>query len=61
MLVVSKLQHWQDYSTGFHLLYITTRFQDFHTACCSELYESIRTRGSKDNTFKEFYRLRNTP
>jgi len=61
MLVVSKLEHWQNYSTGFYLLYITTRFIHLRTMDCSKIWNSIRTRDSKDNTFKEFYRLWNTP
>jgi hypothetical protein len=57
MLVVSKLELWQNYSTGFYLLYITTRFKDLHNTDCSKICNSVRTRDLKDSAFREFYRL----
>jgi hypothetical protein len=54
MLVVPKLEHWQNYATGFYMLYITTSFKDLHNMDCSKICNSVRTRDSIDNTFKDF-------
>jgi len=38
MFVVSKLQHWHNYSTGFYLLYIATRFIKIYIQWTTQSY-----------------------
>jgi len=38
MLVVSKLQHWQNYYIGIYLLYIRTRFIKIYIKWTAQKY-----------------------